>query len=225
MTAAFLFGLIALAAVLANLAIRDHRRALASRRALLDPCRGVLGNECWSAGGDGFPTLDGARAGRAVTVALIPDTMVMRRLPQLWLSVTLKDRAPGAPSLSILARHRGNEFYAVTMDLPLRLEPPAGLPADIVVRGDGAAAQALCVDLVPVLARLLADVKVKEITLTSNGVRITRQAAEGRRGEHLLLRQAVFDEAQVSPAELDQMLQDLDALAAMRTRSQKAHAA
>ena len=216
MTAAFLFGLIAFAAVIANIAIRDHRRAVAARRGLFDDCRGVLDDERWVAGGDGFPLLEGTAGGRAVVAKLIPDTMVMRRLPQLWLSVTVLDTQPGAPSLSLLARHSGNEFYAVTHNLPERVEPPAGLPLDVLIRGNGARAVALCYRLVPVVATLLDDPRVKEITLTPRGTRVVRQVAEGRRGEHLLLRQAVFDEIHVERALLVQTLDDALALAAQR---------
>jgi hypothetical protein len=216
MTAAFLFGLIAFAAVVANIAIRDHRRAVAARRALLDDCRGVLDDERWTVGADGVPALEGRAFGHGVKVALIPDTMVVRRLPQLWLSVTVLDALPGAPSLSVLTRHSGNEFYSVAHDLPERVDPPAGLPLDILIRGCGARAQGLCHQLAPELAKLLADPRVKDITLTSRGVRVVRQVAEGRRGEHLLLRQAVFDVAQVERDLFVQTLRDVAALAARR---------
>jgi hypothetical protein len=225
MTAAFLFGLIAFAAVVANIAIRDHRRAVAARRALLDDCRGVLDDERWTAGADGFPSLDGRAFGHAVKVALIPDTMVVRRLPQLWLSVTVLDHLPGAPSLSLLARHSGNEFYAVAYDLPERVDPPAGLPLDVLIRGSGARARALCHRLAPTLATLLADPRTKDITLTARGVRIVRQVAEGRRGEHLLLRQAVFDTEHVERALLVETLRDAAGLAAQRTAAIEERAA
>jgi hypothetical protein len=225
MTAAFLFGLIAFLAVVANIAIRDHRRAVAARRALLDDCRGVLDEERWTAGADGFPALEGRAFGHPVTVALIPDTMVVRRLPQLWLSVTVLDAMPRAPSLSLLARPSGNEFYAGTHQLPNRVEPPTGLPLDVMIRGDGVRAHALCQRLGGFLASFLAEPSVKEITLTARGVRIVRQVAEGRRGEHLLLRQAVFDLAQVERSVFVQTLRDAAALAAQRTAAVEERAA
>jgi hypothetical protein len=225
MTAAFIFGLIAFAAVMANLALRDHRRALGARRRLFDDCLGVLEAEHWTAGGDGFPALDGQAFGHRVKAALIPDTMVMRRLPQLWLSVTMLETNTRAPSLSLLARHSGNEFYAVTLDLPRRIEPPAGLPLDVLVRGDGSSAEALCHNLVPALAKLLADARVKEVTMTPKGVRIVRQVAEGQRGEHLLLRQAVFGDAMVEREDFVRTLSDLAVLVAQRDAHLKSEAA
>jgi hypothetical protein len=216
MSAGFLVGLTAFVALLAVLAVRDHRRAIATRRQLLDFCRGVLDEERWTAGDDGFPVIEGRACGQPVVAKLIPDTMVVRRLPQLWLSVTMKHRIPHAPSLSIVARFTGNEFYAAALDLPQRIDPPIGFPLDVMIRGDGARAMRLCHDLGPALAKVLADERVKEIILAPNGVRIVRQAAEGRRGEHLLLRQAVFDECKIQRSDFVQALSELADLVAKR---------
>ncbi len=219
MTAAFVLGVIAFAAVVANIAIRDHRRAVAGRRALLDHCRGVLDDERWTAGGDGFPAIEGRAYRSAVKVALIPDTMVVRRLPQLWLSVTVLAARPGSPSLSLLTRHTGSEFYSATHELHRRIDPPAGFPVDVLIRGDGPKADAMCRSLAPVLCTLLQDPRIKEVTITAKGVRIVRQVAEGQRGEHLLLRQAVFGDAMVERAVLVQMLGQAASLAERRVAS------
>lgn len=216
MTAAFVFGLIAFAAVIANIAVRDHRRAVTARRELFDECQGVLDEERWSAGDDGFPRIEGRAGGRFAKATLIPDTMVIRRLPQLWLSVTLLVTRAGSPSLSLIARHTGNEFYAGAPDLPMRIDPPQGLPLDVYIRGDGHGAQMLCNGLTTELVDLFADPRVKEITLTPKGVRIVRQAAEGQRGEHLLLRQVVFGGVKVERAMLVTTLGDAERLIAAR---------
>jgi hypothetical protein len=225
MTAGFVFALIAFGAMLATLALREHRRALAARRSLLDCCRGVLDDEWLTAGGDGFPVLEGRAHGRQIKATLIPDTMVVRRLPQLWLSVTLKQRIPISPTLSILARHTGCEFYASTLDLPRRIDPPAVFPLDVLIRGDGERASMLCQQLAPTLAQMLKDARVKEIILAPGGVRIVRQVAEGRRGEHLLLRQAVFDVREIPRTEFVQALTDVQLLAAKRDAEMELFAA
>jgi hypothetical protein len=86
-------------------------------------------------------------------------------------------------------------------------------------------AEALCHDLVAVLARLLADPRVKEVTLTPKGARIVRQVAEGQRGEHLLLRQAVFGDAMVERADFMRTLSDVAVLVAQRDAHLKTEAA
>ena len=66
------------------------------------------------------------------------------------------------------------------------------------MRGAGRNPQALLDRMAPTLGAILADPRIKEIAVTPKGLRLVRQAGEGRRGEHLLLRQAVFDDAAVT---------------------------
>lgn len=143
---------------------------------------------------------------------LIPDTMVVRRLPQLWLSVTALAETPGAPSFAVLVRHSGNEFYSLINQFSQRLDPPAGFPAEVLIRGSSWKAQRLLNDLRLPLADVLANPRVKEVAVTARGVRIVIQAAEGRRGEHLLLRQATFDSDGVQAEALASVLAQLDTI-------------
>jgi hypothetical protein len=147
-----------------------------------------------------------------VHLELISDTMVIRRLPQLWASLTYLDTLTGVPSLAVLVRPAGYEFYSLTSSLPYGLDPPTDFPPEVLVRGSDARAAQLLKQLRLQLATILADPRVKEIAITSKGLRIVSQMAEGRRGEHLLLRQAVFDEAVVRPSELYKRLEELEAL-------------
>ncbi len=120
-------------------AAREHRLVRAARRSLLEPCANVLEGARVRHGGDGFPSLVGSHRGRRVHVELIPDTMVIRRLPQLWLSVTLLDKLPDVPRLAVLIRPAGYEFYSLTGSLTYPVEPPAGLPQEILIRRIGCA--------------------------------------------------------------------------------------
>lgn len=188
-------------APLCVMAVRDHRIRLASRRALLDDCARLFDRHALTHGGDGFPKLSGRSGARNVDVRLISDTMTIRRLPQLWLQVTVLERLEGVSGLAVLVRPSGYEFYSLTEGFHRVIESPATLPREIIVRGEGAKSAALFEKLVPALAGILADPRVKEVAVTAQGFRIIRQAAEGRRGDYLLLRQAVFDDAAV-PAEM-----------------------
>ncbi|MEZ5926687.1 MAG: hypothetical protein R3D57_20150 [Hyphomicrobiaceae bacterium] len=195
--------------LVAYLARRDHHRRLAERKALLDGAREVLDDADISLGRDGFPRLDGWWRGRRARVELIPDTLTIRRLPQLWLSVTLAAPDEARTPFAALVRHGGAEFYALAHRLSVRLEPPSGLPEEVVLRGTGTASQASLDRVASALGSILSDARVKEVAATRQGVRLIRQAAEGRRGEHVLLRQPVFDAASVSPGELESALEAL----------------
>lgn len=197
---------------LAALAARDHRRQRAARRTLLDPCAPLFSSAKFAHGGDDFPRLEGTRKGRRVVAELIPDTMTIKRLPQLWLSLSVYEALPLTSSFAVLVRPSGNDFYSLTERLETTLSPPPGLPWEVLVRGTGNNPQALLERMAPTLGAILSDARIKEIAVTPKGLRLIRQAGEGRRGEHLLLRQAVFDDAAVTAADLEQQLDALDAL-------------
>jgi hypothetical protein len=208
--------------VVVALAVREHRLVRAARHTLLVGCAETLDGTQIRRGPDGFPSLIGEHRGRAVQVELIPDTMVIRRLPQLWLSVTLLDTLTDIPSLALLVRPAGYEFYSLTGRLTYALDPPADLPQEILIRGSDVRAEQLLRHLRGPLSASMSDPRVKEIAITSKGLRIIAQAGEGRRGEHLLLRQAVFDHAEVPAGDLVKLLGDIDLLrGAIEERRQK----
>lgn len=204
-----------LAAGLAGLLWLAHRERSAlwrQRRAMLADCQPLFERSEQTDGVAGFPRLAGEVAGRPVVVELLPDTMTLRRLPQLWLSLTVMTQLPDGAAFGVLARPNGSEFYARTPDLPVRLEPPAGLPEDVSVRGRrrGAAFLARAGQAV---AGLMADARVKEVLVTPAGLRVIFQAAEGQRGPHLLLRQCDFGEGRVDPALFMHLYDELEEIA------------
>ena len=150
--------------------------------------------------------------------------MTIRRLPQLWMSTTLLDRNAGLPGLAILVRPAGTEFYSLTSRFAHRLETPAGFPDEVLIRGDAAPGPCSLI-LRATLASILADPRVKEIAITPRGLRIIRQAGEGKRGDHLLLRQSVFENAAVPRRDLATVLDQLQAIRAITGAYGRARAA
>lgn len=205
-----LFSLAGLAGI-AVLAFREHGKLRQSRRALLDPCSVVLDQPTVTHGDDDFPRLEGRDRGRVVGAELIPDSMTIRRLPQLWLSLTRFEARPNTHEFAVLVRPAGTEFYSLTSHFTYHLRPPPALQQqEVLICGATPGAQRLLDDMSHVIARILADPKIKELAVTRKGLRIVWQAGEGRRGEHLLLRQCVFDDAHVSVESLRRLIADLD---------------
>ena len=209
-----LIGL-AIVGTLGYLAQRDHRRAFRGRVSLLNTCKSVLDDARLTHGGDGFPRLAGRYRGLDVDVQLICDTMTMRRLPQLWLQVTVMERRPDIAGFAALVRPSGYEFYSLTANFDHVIDPPPLFPQEIIVRGESPRAARTFDQVAAPMAAILADPCVKEVAVTRDGLRITRQDAEGRRGEHLLLRQAVFDDAEVPAELLESTLAEIEALRAV----------
>lgn len=201
--------------------LRDRRILRARRRNLLDDCARLFDRYALTYGGDDFPVLSGRSGARNVDVRLISDTMTIRRLPQLWLQVTVLQRLPGVTALAILVRPSGYEFYSLTSGLDHVIETPATFPRELIIRAKDRKMAGFLPKMAPTLARILSDERVKEVAITSNGLRIIRQASEGRRGDYLLLRQAVFDDASVSAADLEQVFGDIDALSESIVRTEK----
>jgi hypothetical protein len=212
-------------ALIGFMARRDHAAQREKRRDLLDQSAGLLERSSISHCGDGFPNLEGRHLGHYVRAELIPDTMTIKRLPQLWLSLSRIEPRPGNSEFAILVRPSGTEFYSLTTGYEHRLEPPAGLPDEILVRGSRPSAQQHLDRVGPIIGKILADPKVKEVGVTKKGLRLVWQASEGRRGEHLILRQCVFDDARVTRSDFARLLAYLDELSVAVTSSAEASAA
>ncbi|KAB0682737.1 hypothetical protein [Aureimonas leprariae] len=203
-----------------RLAGREHAAALAARGRLLDAAAALFPGGRTVIGADGFPCFAAPRPGGGeIALALVADTLVTRRLPQLWLSLTLREPTPLRDfTLGVLARPTGAEFYALTHEMPDWFEPPAS-DAPLLVRGANLSADAAARHGA-VLAALFEDPALKEAVATPRGVRAVRQVRQGDRGAHLLLRQARFGIEPVDRDTLQAALRDAEHLGAtLRTRA------
>ncbi|MCA1493089.1 hypothetical protein [Sinorhizobium alkalisoli] len=181
-------------------AVHDHRAALAWRRSLLDEAARLFPVARITHGADQFPILVGKlEDGRQIKVELVVDTMVCRRLPQLWLKLTLLEAAVCArPRIGALARPTGAEFYSLVHDMPHWFTPPP-TNAALLMRGDGSASRQQVERATAMFGSLFSDPTLKEAAITPRGVRLVRQAAQGQRGAHLILRQARFAVTAIAP--------------------------
>lgn len=181
-------------------AFSDHRAALVQRRGLFDEVARLFFNARISFAPDHFPILVGSlEDGRQAKVELIADTMVTRRLPQLWLRVTLSEAGEcRRPTIGALARPTGAEYYSLVHDMPEWLAPPH-TDASLLMRGDGRATAWQIKHVSAMFRSLFADPAMKEAVISPRGTRVIRQAAQGERGTHLLLRQIRFPITTISP--------------------------
>ena len=188
---------------------REHHALRASRRTLLSECSTFFDTCAITPGTAEFPSLLGSYQGREIHADLIPDTMTIRRLPQLWLSITLSEKLPIKSGFAILVRPSGNDYFSLTEAFTYTLAPSKLLPWEVLVRGETPGSQSIADQMADLIGAILADPRVKEVALTPRGARIVWQAAEGRRGEHLLLRQAVFDNAAVAKGDFERLVTQL----------------
>lgn len=195
MTIYYLFSVfVLLAAVwLIRAAIGGHRAAMQQRSGLLDEAHGLLSEAGMTIAPDRFPIVTGRIGdGRHVKIELIADTMVTRRLPQLWLKVTLlESMVRDGPSLGVLARPTGSEYYALVHGFSEWMTPPE-MGMSSLMRGDGRATAEQAIIAGRHFQQLFADQKVKEAVMTPKATRLVYQASQGERAAHMFLRQARF---------------------------------
>lgn len=160
----------------------------------------------------GFPRMTGRRAGLAFDLQAIPDTLTFRKLPALWVLITLPAPLPLRATLDLMARPSGNEPFTRFAALPQSLPRPVELPTEIAVRTDDAAGIPPP-DLIARHAGIFANPRVKELVLSPKGLRIVILGEEADRGRFLIFREAEMGRKPLPPAQLQPLL---DSLAALR---------
>lgn len=159
----------------------------------------------------GFPRMTAHLGRHAFDLQAIPDSLTFRKLPALWVMVTLPTSLPVQATLDIMARPTGNEPFSHFARLPQALPCPATLPEGTGIRSDNAAAVP-GLDLIAPHLRLFADPKVKELVISPKGLRLVILADEAERGRYLIFRDL---EVGKTPLPKDRLLPLLDALRAI----------
>ncbi|MGH3328816.1 MAG: hypothetical protein ACRDPT_13665 [Streptomycetales bacterium] len=167
--------------------------------------------------GLGFPTLTGTFLGYPVRLQPVVDTLAMRKLPVLWLLVTLRRPLAVDSPLDVLLRPAGTEFFSPNSGFLREVPPPEGFPRDARIASPDPAHA-------PPLAALrphqgfLSDPSTKELYLARHGVRAVVALAEGSQAHYRVTRRADLGAVVIEPRQLTPALQTLaglgDALAA-----------
>jgi len=191
---------------------RDRQRFEAERAILFDDLRGLLTEAELTRGGLQYPKLRGVYRGHKVVIDAVLDNLAVRKVPSLWLRVTLLADIPYAGSCDILARAHNVEFYAPSNSFDHVLPLPPDWPEHLTIKSDNP-------DAVPPQSLLdrhiavFADERVKELLVTPRGVRLVRQAAQASRAEYLVLRQSLFGPVVVPKEQVADLLDRALALA------------
>ena len=160
-----------------------------------------------------FPVLTGRYRGHEVRLEPIVDHMTMRKLPSLWLQVSLIAPVPYQGIFDLLVRPRGTEFYSPSIDLAHEMRLPPGWPSDAALRSDDPARM----PPLAVMAQhryLFEDPRLKEMLVTPKGVRLVYQVQQAERAKYAVLRQIEFLDNTLPPGLARRLL---EATIAIRT--------
>lgn len=184
---------------------------MARRAGLLDRCSGLFSDRLVKVSPLGFPRMAGTADGLRWDVQLVPDALGVRKLPALWLLVSLPAPMPVAGTLHLMLRPTGGEGFSRFRDLPEQVALPAGFPADAALRTDAGTLMPDPALLLGVLA--LGQERVKEVILSPKGLRVTLLADEADRKNYLIMRQTDLGQR---PVEAGVMQDAMAALVALR---------
>lgn len=209
-------GLVALAALgwrLVHIFRRKQRQKAAATKFLFAEVLEVVEEPVFEQrGADEYPRLSGTYRGFPVQIYPLVDTLATRRLPALWLMVTLQDKLPVNAHFDLMMRPAGPTTFSNFDHLPHTLEPQEGFPEQAVIRTDNAEDVLPAPLIAPQLEPFFGP-RAKELLITQTGVRIVWLLAEAERARYGVLRQAEFGEVQIE----GQLARDiLDRLIAIR---------
>ena len=192
--------------------VRAQRQRHAARAGYFDALRPLFDGARTQVQPSGFSRLTGRRGPHHFDLQAVTDTLTFRKLPALWVMVSLPEPLPLTATLDIMARPSGQEPFTHFSTLPQMLPAPAGTPEGIALRTANAAGLPP-EGLVARHASIFANPKVKELLISPKGLRLVILGDEADRGRYLIFRDGEVGQQPLAPARL---LPLLDALRALR---------
>jgi hypothetical protein len=184
---------------------RDRRHRQMRRSRLFESSYDLFQSYRVEQAGQDFPSLKCRYRDHDFVVDVVVDTMTFRKIPVLWLRVSLLYPLPGMATTDLLQRAQNNEFYAPANDLPHTLPQPAHWPDGLYIKTEDPA-RAPSQAFLDQHIRLFARPAMKELLLTAKGVRIVWMLDQAKRADYMVLRIADFSEVILEPNQLAEIM-------------------
>ena len=159
-----------------------------ARAGYLDPCLLLFEGARKGVADTGFARVSGRYRGKMFDVQPVPDSLNLRKLPCLWLLVTLVEPLAVPGRVQAMMRATGAETFSKFGDLAQQIALPPGYPEGCTIRTDGAGLP----DMVT-LGRYMTGLdpaRLKEVVVAPTGLRVVWLVEEADRGRYLLFRDA-----------------------------------
>lgn len=179
---------------------RHHNQVMQARNSLFSDVEKLITIKQSVHDRAGFPQLLGEFSNNTVALRLEVDNLTPRKLPIMWLHITLLRQTNANDSLDILVRPQPSDVFSPGWDWPKTITPPKNWPQHARYSSQGRAPMLQSID--SDIRTIFADQRAKEILITPETVRFTYLVRQADRGHYLLLRAADFD---MQPIESDEI--------------------
>lgn len=185
---------------------RTHLRGVKSQRgSLFDQTKHLFDDVRLTQDSINYPTLHGFYLGYPIKLEPIVDTTVFRKLPVLWLLITYYRPLPVASPVDILLRPTGSEFFSPNSTYAHEVVPGVEWPEHIRISSP-TPSKAPPLSLFRPFVPFISDPLTKEVLVTSRGIRVVYQLAEGSQAHYRVTRGVELDTAAFTPARLRSLL-------------------
>ena len=159
----------------------------------------------------GSHVLNGIYNDHHFEIKTITDTLNTRKLPSLWLMITLKSAMPIKHTLDMMLRPAGPSTFSNFDFLPVIIQVPSGFPEQAVLHSDEDRSP-FDLNLLKPLLSFFNNPRAKEFLATPNGLRFVTQLGEAERARYLVAREARFESTTIDATETKHALELLLAL-------------
>ncbi len=167
---------------------RAQRGYAARRAAIFDDCRGLFGAADVVHPGSDYPLLRGEYGGRRVLLQPMLDHVGYRKVPSLWLVITVDQPTGLEGSVDILFRPANIEFYSSIDTLPERIHLPTDWPAHHLARVGPPGWAPPLATLRNTLGEAGDSPDLKELVLSPRGLRLVVRVCDVERSHYMVLR-------------------------------------
>ncbi len=195
------FGL----ALMVYLQLTHVRKVKLQREALFDQVKHLFDEVSVTQEGINYPVLKGIYRDHPIKLEPIVDTAAFRKLPVLWLLVTYYRPLPVAAPLDILLRPLNTEFFSPNSSFEYDIAPGVDWPEYIRIASPEPS-KAPPMSVFDSFLSFIADPLTKEILVTSKGIRLVHQLAQGDQAHYRVTRRAQLDTCELTPARLTPLL-------------------
>ena len=160
----------------------------------------------------GFARMAGVWNGARFDLQAVPDTLTFRKLPVLWVLITLTEPMPVPGEVHIMARPGQDDTFSRFSKMPVSVALPPEFPEYCALRCSAATALPAA-DLMAARGALFSTGIVKELVIAPQALRLVILGDEAERGAYLLFREAELGQVPLMP---DRLIPHLRALLHLR---------